>query len=619
MKQIAGNPGAKTKGHTSISRKESGNSFFYSHLVQPKLAINHPGDAFEREADSTANKVVQRLSDPFFNSSRLKNSTTPFFTKNNSSIFRKAVFESNDEDKIQRKCAHCEEEEKLQRKEMESGETAPSSTLQDKLFSSGNGYALPKETNLTMSRAFGADFTDVRVHTDSEAVQMNKQIHAQAFTHGSDIYFNKGKYQPESLGGKNLLAHELTHVLQQSKMPGSQISRKMSVEKPDINIPNPGGNGLVQTNVVTVLDYVSKLCPDTAFMASGGEIIIVDASFCSPSVKQPDGTFKRGSEVSAHPVSCECLCDMIMNPLLQITVRISDTTGADTNLNNITKPVITVPSPNGKPVPVRGKSGKTIASPPFIIFGHELCGHLFLALSGSNEKRNTQNIDRGGHDPAIKRENLMRKEHGLALRGTFRDPCCGLSLSTSVDLAKPTGKCGDDFEKAKNKKGTAANECKHWRDEYNKLNGTNFTTDDVIPVKKGEKIPARWRIEIAFKKDRPQAWNTLEQSLTPDGKDAFEVVRFLISDETETQVQLSGNASSDKPANDPDYNKRLTKRRVQMIQKELLKKGIGKKRFQSFDSDCEKLEEGIHNCGDEVSEKQTNEMDRNVEAKLFVP
>ena len=67
-----------------------------------------------------------------------------------------------------------------------------------------------------MSAKFGVDFSGVRIHDDSEAVGLAKELQAQAFTHGRDIYFNEGKFDPESGAGKNLLAHELTHVVQQA-------------------------------------------------------------------------------------------------------------------------------------------------------------------------------------------------------------------------------------------------------------------------------------------------------------------------------------------------------------------------------------------------------------------
>jgi hypothetical protein len=74
-----------------------------------------------------------------------------------------------------------------------------------------------------MESRFGTDFSGVKIHTDTNAVQMSRELNAQAFTVGSDIYFNSGKYAPESASGKHLLAHELTHTVQQ----GGGIERKV--------------------------------------------------------------------------------------------------------------------------------------------------------------------------------------------------------------------------------------------------------------------------------------------------------------------------------------------------------------------------------------------------------
>ena len=88
--------------------------------------------------------------------------------------------------------------------------------VEDKLFSSkGKGESLDDETRISMEAGFGADFSGVKIHTDADAVSMSRDLHAQAFTHGRDVFFNSGKFEPESVRGKTLLAHELTHVVQQ--------------------------------------------------------------------------------------------------------------------------------------------------------------------------------------------------------------------------------------------------------------------------------------------------------------------------------------------------------------------------------------------------------------------
>lgn len=90
---------------------------------------------------------------------------------------------------------------------------------------SGSGNPIPARTKTQMENSFGTDFSNVRLHTDDSAVQMNKDLHAEAFTHGSDIYFNSGKYKPDTSAGKHLLAHELTHVAQQGKTGKAGVSR----------------------------------------------------------------------------------------------------------------------------------------------------------------------------------------------------------------------------------------------------------------------------------------------------------------------------------------------------------------------------------------------------------
>jgi hypothetical protein len=70
-------------------------------------------------------------------------------------------------------------------------------------------------TQSFMESRFGTDFSNVKIHTGDDAVQMSRALGAQAFTVGSDIYFNSGKYNPSSESGKHLLAHELTHTVQQ--------------------------------------------------------------------------------------------------------------------------------------------------------------------------------------------------------------------------------------------------------------------------------------------------------------------------------------------------------------------------------------------------------------------
>lgn len=89
----------------------------------------------------------------------------------------------------------------------------------DILSTQGRGRNLDYATGSFLSRKMGADFTKVSIHTDSKAEQLNKQLNARAFTVGNDIYFNSGKYAPETGEGRHLLAHELAHTVQQNAAP----------------------------------------------------------------------------------------------------------------------------------------------------------------------------------------------------------------------------------------------------------------------------------------------------------------------------------------------------------------------------------------------------------------
>lgn len=94
--------------------------------------------------------------------------------------------------------------------------SAPDSDFKSRLQANKSGGSpLTEPIRAEMEKGFGTDFSGVRLHTDSEAIGMNKQLQAHAFTHGSDIYFNEGQYQPYTSEGKHLIAHELTHTVQQ--------------------------------------------------------------------------------------------------------------------------------------------------------------------------------------------------------------------------------------------------------------------------------------------------------------------------------------------------------------------------------------------------------------------
>jgi hypothetical protein len=93
----------------------------------------------------------------------------------------------------------------------------------------GGGRPMDSDVQANMENSFGADFGGVRIHTGAHAESLNRSLSAKAFTTGRDIFFGEGHYNPGSSAGRELLAHELTHVVQQS----DEIRPKLSLGQPD--------------------------------------------------------------------------------------------------------------------------------------------------------------------------------------------------------------------------------------------------------------------------------------------------------------------------------------------------------------------------------------------------
>ncbi|CAN1208608.1 hypothetical protein TUMEXPCC7403_00205 [Tumidithrix helvetica PCC 7403] len=135
-----------------------------------------------------------------------------------------------------------EEEEEIQAKSLvqrrdtlDGGEA--SADLESSIQSArGSGQSLDPSLQAKMGEAMGADFSGVKVHTDTQSDQLNQSIQARAFTTGQDVFFRQGAYDPSSLGGQELIAHELTHVVQQN---GGAVQRSPQKLEQHKQHPNP--------------------------------------------------------------------------------------------------------------------------------------------------------------------------------------------------------------------------------------------------------------------------------------------------------------------------------------------------------------------------------------------
>jgi hypothetical protein len=162
--------------------------------IRAKLAVSEPGDVYEQEADRVADAVMNDLPG------------TGIHTAGTG---------------IQRLCSECQEELEDERVQTKCADGAEPHRADDVFAPAmrrlrGNGMTLPAEVLDFFAPRFGQDFSAVRVHTGEPAARLARSMGARAFTVGHDVVFGVGEYAPDSKGGRHLLAHELTHVVQQA-------------------------------------------------------------------------------------------------------------------------------------------------------------------------------------------------------------------------------------------------------------------------------------------------------------------------------------------------------------------------------------------------------------------
>jgi hypothetical protein len=124
------------------------------------------------------------------------------------------------------------------------GSFQTTSNFETRLHSANmSGNPLPDVVRRELEPKFGADFSHVRIHTDSQAGQLNREVQARAFTHGAHIHFGAGEYNPGTSAGKGLLAHELTHVVQQTGAGRVSPKRLVRLQRKTLTHQNQGGTG----------------------------------------------------------------------------------------------------------------------------------------------------------------------------------------------------------------------------------------------------------------------------------------------------------------------------------------------------------------------------------------
>lgn len=128
----------------------------------------------------------------------------------------------------------------LRAAQQEEASTPAASVEQEIQGARGGGQGLDGGVKRQMESAFGTNFGGVRVHTDARADSLNRSLNARAFTTGQDVFFRAGAYNPGSSNGRELIAHELTHVVQQggADVRTSPILSETAQRQPEAKDPD---------------------------------------------------------------------------------------------------------------------------------------------------------------------------------------------------------------------------------------------------------------------------------------------------------------------------------------------------------------------------------------------
>jgi hypothetical protein len=239
-------PSGDRLGKMALQLQQTYGNRYVSYLLrlnaaQAKLTVSDPHDTYEQEADRVAEQVVRSV---------------------NHSAQRQS--EEGEEEEIQTQSLY-QRMAKNSKKEVDS-------SLEDQINAAkGGGQALDKSILSPMEGAFGADFSQIKVHSDANADSLSQSLQARAFTTSKDIFFKHGEYNPESSAGQQLLAHELTHTIQQGaagiqklvqrKPPPEnkkeeKLKQEKAPEKPETKKSTPEGT-------VPVKDPDKSTGPDT--------------------------------------------------------------------------------------------------------------------------------------------------------------------------------------------------------------------------------------------------------------------------------------------------------------------------------------------------------------------
>ena len=341
--------------------------------LQKKAKVGPPGDGFEHEADSVAERIVS-------------GDTVSIHGRVGPTIHTKRSGDVSN-----------------------GGESAGIDGL-------SSGHALPLSVQREFGPRLGHDLSGVRVHHDEAADRAASSVGARAFTLGRDLVFARGEWAPHTGEGRRLLAHELVHWVQQGGHAG-RIQRTLKVDAT--------ASDEKTTAIPQMTPLLQKICPDFDVDAKSGIVTAKAGTDCAK------GKFE-GTATGKQKLGCCCLCTLARGPEeWRIVVTIEDAPTTDDKVRPRTVKMTPTSGPN---VPdfrywTGGKTETMQPLPNPEALGHELCGHAALLLIKAHPKdedKNTARTFSDVHDPTVKIENALAGKDEMNLGNTPR----GLAASS---------------------------------------------------------------------------------------------------------------------------------------------------------------------------------------------
>ena len=535
--------------------------------VQRKLIVNQPGDAYEQEADRIADQVM-RMTDPIGVQAPVSQTATA------TSLQRQCACGGSGESAGECPACKADREGSLQHAAGRAGSVDSAPPIVHEVLRSP-GQPLDTATRAFMEQRFGHDFSRVRLHTDAKGAQSARDLGALAYTVGNDVVFSAGHYAPRTRDGQHLLAHELTHTLQQADRSGvaaTPFQAKLSV----------GGPG-VHYNVTRMADSATPVVQRQAPSQPDLPSPLGKAATCSVDPFKLARALKGDKDAALDVLNC---CESGLHPLPK----------------GCTKDVI-----DGLRKILGKKPGDTTKCPPGFHPGKskEFQGQ---CCRDGTDIESEQNCCPGGRIAPL--TGVCCKE-GEIPEGDKCAPPPPAPSPTLPDLCPP-----------------------EWRTPFGLkccppplVPGPFDCVTQVVPPPSGPAKPPPSTPAVAppvvapvfFNFDRPhggEGLSALDSCLTGEGKTNLNALIAQLRANASFKVQLVGRAS---PEGTSEYNLALGGRRARMVADALADAGIAASRIGdapggSFPAGCQTLGAGLKSCGEIGA---SGEGDRQVVPTLF--